>query len=207
MIPKLILTTLIPVVFGYVYGSDVHIGDDIIIMTMYENECITLQKDKAYRLPRMSVSELCGLTNSVENFMLRCKAGEFSIKTNSCQFVDAYYSKFESGDNIWWYALCLTYFHNVQRRLVQFAILPNGEILDAMPPKNGEIYIITNEPIRISARDRKLLGGNKNVYYMPESDLTSIYESRMRLLITALVMVMLVVAVVIWKHVILKSLL
>ena len=200
MISKPLLCTLSLLMFGDLYSNNFHLVYDILIMTMYNGECITLQKDKARRLPRMSIGERQGLTNSVDNFILTCRAGEFSSKTNSCRFLDAYYSRFGRGDDVLCYALCLTYFHKDQRRLIQFAILPNGDIIDALPSKKDEIYVITDEPIHISEHDMELLGGSKNnVYYTSASDLIRIDEVRIRLLINVSIVLILVAAGVIWK--------
>mgnify|MGYP004672868207 FL=1 len=131
-----------------------YFGNDVFVGNLYGNELITIPRKTARKLGGNMMRRSVMMTNSVLSFLSKCNFEELAQLTNGTFLVSAFYHQFEVNEVAGW-ALSLSLFKAkpTGQRLVQFAILPDGTIVKSRLPRQGEVYVIKNEPIEIDQKD------------------------------------------------------
>ena len=131
-----------------------YFGNDVFVGNLYGNELITIPRQTAHKLGGNMMRRSVMMTNSVSSFLSKCNFEELAHLTNGTFLVSASYHQFDVDEVSGW-ALSLSLFKAkpTEPGLVQFAILPNGTIVKSRLPRQGEVYVIKNEPIEIDQKD------------------------------------------------------
>lgn len=131
-----------------------YFGNDIFVGNLYGNEVITIPRQTARKLGDNMMRRSVMMTNSVSSFLSNCNFEELAHLTNGTFLVSAFYHQFDVNEVAGW-ALSLSLFkaESAGQGLVQFAILPDGTIVKSRLPRQGEVYVIKNEPIEIDQKD------------------------------------------------------
>lgn len=131
-----------------------YFGNDVFVGNLYGNELITIPRQTARKLGDNMMRRSVMMTNSVLSFLSKCNFEELAHLTNGTFLVSAFYHQFDMNEVAGW-ALSLSLFkaESTEQGLVQFAILPDGTIVKSRLPRQGEVYVIKNEPIEIDQKD------------------------------------------------------
>lgn len=148
--------------FGGSRTEAAYFGSDVFVGNLYGNELITIPRQTVRKLGGNMMRRSVMMTNSVSSFLSKCNFEELARLTNGTFLVSAFYHQFDVDEVAGW-ALALSLFkaESTEQRLVQFAILPDGTIVKSRLPRQGEVYVIKNEPIEI---EQKYLAGIIPVY-------------------------------------------
>ncbi len=154
MLKLIISSVVLGAILAGLRTEAAYFGNDIFVGNLYGNELITIPSQTAHKLGNNMMRRSVMMTNSVLSFLSKCNFEELAHLTNGTFLVSAFYHQFEVNDVAGW-ALSLSLFKAkpTDQRLVQFAILPDGTIVKSRLPRQGEVYVIKNEPIEIDQKD------------------------------------------------------
>lgn len=154
MLKLIISSVVLGAILAGLRTEAAHFGNDIFVGNLYGNELITIPRQTAHKLGNNMMRRSVMMTNSVLSFLSKCNFEELAQLTNGTFLVSAFYHQFEVNEVAGW-ALSLSLFKSksAEQGLIQFAILPDGTIVKSRLPRQGEVYVIKNEPIEIDQKD------------------------------------------------------
>ena len=131
---------------------------ETFVSLVYGNELIMMPPSEAQKLSRGLLQHSESMTNSVLNFVSKCDQLRLCALTNDLSLAGAYYQQIDLRDQTG-FALVLCLFDAKNQRLRQFAILPNGGILESRTPTSADDAMDITLKYNLIEIDRESLAG------------------------------------------------